>query len=159
LRALKQELEQLLLASLGKLTGSVLAQMPAASTVVVERTRDNQHGEFATNLALRLAKPAAGIRASLRPPSWPRSRRVPCSRAPKWQGPDFINFHLAPEAYARELARIHALGGAYGESSSAGRAGAGGVRVREPDRAAARGSWTPGGLRRDAREHSQGGGV
>jgi len=31
-------------------------------------------------------------------------------------GAGFINFHLAPEAYARELARIHALGGAYGES-------------------------------------------
>jgi len=113
---LKQELEQLLLASLGKLTGSVLAQMPAASTVVVERTRDNQHGEFATNLALRLAKPAgrnprelaAAIVAAL--PASPLLSRAEVA------GAGFINFHLAPEAYARELARIHALGGAYGES-------------------------------------------
>ena len=45
---MKQELEQLLLASLAKLTGSMLAEMPAASAVVVERTRDSQHGEFAT---------------------------------------------------------------------------------------------------------------
>ncbi len=116
LRALKQELEQLLLASLGKLTGSVLAQMPAASTVVVERTRDNQHGEFATNLALRLAKPAgrnprelaAAIVAAL--PASPLLSRAEVA------GAGFINFHLAPEAYARELARIHALGSAYGES-------------------------------------------
>src|SRR2546421_5811173 len=55
---LKQELEQLLLASLAKLTGSVLTEMPAASAVVVERTRDSGHGEFTTNLALRLAKAA-----------------------------------------------------------------------------------------------------
>jgi arginyl-tRNA synthetase len=113
---LKQELEQLLLASLGKLTGSVLPEMPAPSVVVVERTRDNQHGEFATNLALRLAKAArrnprelaAAIVAAL--PASPLLARTEVA------GAGFINFHLAPEAYAHELARIHALGGAYGES-------------------------------------------
>jgi arginyl-tRNA synthetase len=113
---LKQELERLLLASLSRLTGSILPQMPAASAVVVERTRDNQHGEFATNLALRLAKPAgrnprelaAAIVAAL--PASPLLARAEVA------GAGFINFHLAPEAYARELASIHALGGAYGES-------------------------------------------
>ena len=113
---MKQELEQLLLASLGKLTGSVLPEMPAPSAVVVERTRDNQHGEFATNLALRLAKAArrsprelaAAIVAAL--PASPLLARTEVA------GAGFINFHLAPEAYASELARIHALGGAYGES-------------------------------------------
>ena len=116
MRALKQELEQLLLASLGKLTGSVLAQMPAPSAVVVERTRDNRHGEFATNLALRLAKSAgrnprelaADIVAAL--PASPLLSRAEVA------GAGFINFHLTAEAYAHELARIHALGGAYGES-------------------------------------------
>ncbi|HLQ07479.1 MAG TPA: arginine--tRNA ligase [Steroidobacteraceae bacterium] len=113
---MKQELEQLLLASLGKLTGSVLPEMPAPSAVVVERTRDTQHGEFATNLALRLAKAArrnprelaAAIVAAL--PASPLLARTEVA------GAGFINFHLAPEAYARELASIHALGGAYGES-------------------------------------------
>ena len=32
--------------------------MPAASEVTLERTRDPQHGDFATNLAMRLAKAA-----------------------------------------------------------------------------------------------------
>src|SRR6266481_5530031 len=90
--------------------------MPAPSAVVVERTRDTQHGEFATNLALRLAKPAgrkprelaAAIVAAL--PASPLLARSEVA------GAGFINFHLAPEAYARELASIHALGGAYGES-------------------------------------------
>jgi len=55
---LKQELEQLLLSALARLAGGVLPQMPAPSAVVVERTRDAQHGDFATNVALRLAKAA-----------------------------------------------------------------------------------------------------
>ncbi|TLZ14259.1 MAG: arginine--tRNA ligase [Gammaproteobacteria bacterium] len=113
---MKQELEQLLLASLAKLTGSVLTEMPAASAVVVERTRDSGHGEFTTNLALRLAKAArrnprelaAAIVAAL--PASPLLSRTEVA------GAGFINFHLAPAAYARELASIHALGSAYGES-------------------------------------------
>ena len=113
---MKQELEQLLLASLAKLTGSVLTEMPAPSAVVVERTRDSEHGEFTTNLALRLAKAArrnprelaAAIVAAL--PASPLLSRTEVA------GAGFINFHLAPAAYARELASIHALGSAYGES-------------------------------------------
>ena len=113
---MKRELEQLLLASLAKLTGSMLAEMPTASAVVVERTRDSQHGEFATNLALRLARPAgrnprelaAAIVAAL--PASPLLSRTEVA------GAGFINFHLAPAAYARELALVHARGGAYGES-------------------------------------------
>ena len=113
---MKQELEQLLLASLAKLTGSVLTEIPAASAVVVERTRDSGHGDFTTNLALRLAKAArrnprelaAAIVAAL--PASPLLSRTEVA------GAGFINFHLAPEAYARELASIHALGSAYGES-------------------------------------------
>jgi arginyl-tRNA synthetase len=114
---LKQELEQLLLAALARLTGSVFPQMPAATAVVVERTRDAQHGDFATNLALRLAKAArrsprelaAALVAAL-----PASALV--ARA-EVAGAGFINFHLTAAAYARELAAIHAQGGAYGESA------------------------------------------
>ena len=114
---MKQELEQLLLASLTRLTGGVLPAMPAAAVVVVERTRDTQHGDFATNVALRLAKPArrnprelaAAIVAAL-PPN-------PLVARAEVAGAGFINFHLAATAYARELAGIHAQGAAYGQSS------------------------------------------
>jgi arginyl-tRNA synthetase len=113
---LKQELEQLLLAALARLGGDVLPEMPAAAVVVVERTRDAQHGDFATNLALRLAKSArhkprelaAAIVAAL-PPSELITRA-------EVAGAGFINFHLTAAAYARELARIHAEGAAYGAS-------------------------------------------
>jgi arginyl-tRNA synthetase len=112
----KQELEQLLLAALARLTGSVLPQMPAASAVAVERTRDPQHGDFTTNLALRLAKAArcnprelaAAVVAAL-----PASALIARSEV---AGAGFINFHLTAAAYARELARIHTEGARYGES-------------------------------------------
>jgi arginyl-tRNA synthetase len=113
---LKHELEQLLLAALARLEGSVLPQLPPAAAVVVERTRDAQHGDFATSLALRLAKAArreprelaADIVAAL--PASPLLARAEVA------GAGFINFQLSPEAYARELATIHAQGTGYGES-------------------------------------------
>jgi arginyl-tRNA synthetase len=117
---LNKDLEQLLLAALSRLGGSDLPQMPAANTVVVERTRDAQHGDFASNVALRLAKQAgrkprelaAAIVAALPPSELVARAEV--------AGAGFINFHLSAQAYARELARIHAQGGAYGESGLGG---------------------------------------
>jgi arginyl-tRNA synthetase len=113
---LKEELEQLLLAALARLTGSVLPQMPAASTVTVERTRETQHGDFATNVALRLAKSARRSPAELAAAivaALPASELV--ARA-EVAGAGFINFHLSPAALARGLAAIHEQGAAYGTS-------------------------------------------
>jgi len=117
---LKQELEQLLLSALARLAGSMLAQAPPVSAVVVERTRDAQHGDFASNVALRLAKAAgknprelaASIVAAL-----PENALL--ARA-EVAGAGFINFHLTPQAYARELAAIHERGAAYGSSELGG---------------------------------------
>ena len=113
---MKQELEQLLLAALDTLVGGLIPEKPAAASVVVERTREAQHGDFASNVALRLAKAArrnprelaAAIVAAL--PSSALLARAEVA------GAGFINFHLAPEAYARELAAIHEQGARYGES-------------------------------------------
>ncbi|HXY76648.1 MAG TPA: arginine--tRNA ligase [Steroidobacteraceae bacterium] len=114
---MKQELEPLLLAALGKLIPNLLPQMPAPGTVVIERTRDAQHGDFSTNLALRLGKAArkpprelaAAIVAAL--PASPLIARVEVA------GAGFINFYLTSEAYAHELRRIHELGARYGTST------------------------------------------
>jgi arginyl-tRNA synthetase len=113
---LKQELEQLLLAALARLSANVLPDPPAASVVTVERTRDAQHGDFATNLALRLAKAA---RRNPRELATAIVEALPASALvarTEIAGAGFINFHLAPAAYARELAAIHSQGAAYGES-------------------------------------------
>ena len=114
---MKHQLEQLLLASLTRLTGSVLPEMPAASAVVVERARDALHGDFATNVALRLAKPAGKNPRELAAAIVAALPHNPLLARAEVAGAGFINFHLSPAAYARELARIHSQGAAYGESA------------------------------------------
>jgi arginyl-tRNA synthetase len=116
---LKQPLEQLLLQALQGLAD--LPAPPDASAVTVERTRDTRHGDFSSNVALRLAKSARrnprelaqSIVAAL-----PNNSLI--ARA-EVAGAGFINFFLMPEAHARELARIHELGERYGESASGAR--------------------------------------
>ena len=115
---MKQQLEHLLLAALQKLAGGILPAVPEPSAIGVERTRDAQHGDFATNIALRLAKPARrnprelaqAIVAAL-PPS-------PLVARTEIAGAGFINFFLAPGAYASQLAGIHELGDRYGLSQT-----------------------------------------
>lgn len=114
---MKQELQQLLTAATSKLVGGVLPEAPAPSAVVVERTRDPAHGDFATNIALRLAKAAgrkprelADAILSALPPNTLIART-------EVAGAGFINFFLSPQAYAGELARIHQLGERYGTST------------------------------------------
>jgi arginyl-tRNA synthetase len=88
--------------------------------VVIERTRDAQHGDFATSVALRLAKSArrnprelaAAIVAALPPSELVARAEV--------AGAGFINFHLSATAYARELSAIHAQADTYGCSRAGG---------------------------------------
>jgi len=113
---LKQPLEQLLLEALRKLPGNLLPSPADPAVVTVERTRDAQHGDFATNVAMRLAKSARlnprelaqAIVAAL-PPS-------PIVARAEVAGAGFINFFLAQNAYGQELATIHAQGERYGRS-------------------------------------------
>ncbi len=115
---MKQSLEQLLLAALESLPGGVLPAPPDAAAVTLERARDAKHGDFSSNVALRLAKAARrnprelaqAIVAAL-PPS-------PLVARTEVAGAGFINFHLTPDAYARELARIHELRERYGRSAA-----------------------------------------
>jgi arginyl-tRNA synthetase len=53
---LKIELEELLAQALAGLPGGMLAAPVDRSWISVERTRDAQHGDYACNIALRLAK-------------------------------------------------------------------------------------------------------
>ncbi|MGB6452800.1 MAG: arginine--tRNA ligase [Steroidobacteraceae bacterium] len=114
---MKQPLEQLLLRALQALPVDLVPEPPDPAAVTVERTRDAKHGDFATNVALRLAKSARrsprelaqAIIAAL-PPS-------PLLARAEVAGAGFINFFLTQDAYARELASIHELGERYGRSA------------------------------------------
>jgi arginyl-tRNA synthetase len=115
---LKQELEQLLLSALRSLAGDIIPEPPTA--VSVERTRDPQHGDFATHVALRLAKSTRTKPRDLAQAIIAALPKSPLVARAELAGAGFINFFLTPEAYSRELARIHELGDRYGRSNLGG---------------------------------------
>ena len=113
---MKHPLEQLLRAALGSLAGGILAEAPEAASVTVERARDAQHGDFASNVAMRLAKAA---RRNPRELAQAIVAALPANTLiarTEIAGAGFINFFLSPAAYADELARIRSLGADYGRS-------------------------------------------
>ena len=108
--------------TIAKLVGRALAALPelhdqpelATLDPEIERARDARHGDFASNVALRLAKPARcsprrlaeSIVAHL--PDDPAIARVEVA------GPGFINFFVTDDAAHAVVADIHRLGERYG---------------------------------------------
>ena len=88
----------------------------ATPDFVVERPKTREHGDFATNAAMQLAKAA---RSNPRAIATALVAALPASDdVAKVQiaGPGFINFHLSPGAYQREVATALAQGTAYGRN-------------------------------------------
>ncbi len=113
---MKYRIEQLVQAALATLPPDVLPADIARPVVDIERTRDAAHGDFATNVALQLAKPA---RRNPRQLAQAILDALPASELiekAEMAGPGFINFHLSAQAYQQELSRIFALGLTYGYS-------------------------------------------
>jgi arginyl-tRNA synthetase len=87
---------------------------PGSATI--ERTRDATHGDFASNIAMQLAKAAKrkprelaqAIVAAL--PASDLVAKVEIA------GPGFINFFVSPAGYHQELLRVLDEGAAYGRS-------------------------------------------
>ena len=102
------------LAALPELTEAAF-DLSVSSTV--ERTRDPSHGDFASNIAMRLAKPARksprDIAASI-VQALSESEQV---NRIDVAGPGFINFHLSDSAFHGELESILDTGDAYGRQA------------------------------------------
>ena len=118
MNALKQELEQLLSEALARLTGTLLPAAVDPKNIVIERTRDPANGDFATNVAMRLAK-ATGLAprdlATAIVAALPHSPHVVrCEIA----GAGFINFFIAGDAQAQVVRQVHALGDSFGRNAS-----------------------------------------
>ncbi len=111
---MKEQLRDLVLAAIAALQAG--GELPADTTAafVVERTKNRDHGDFATNAALLLAKAAsrkprdlaAALVAAL--PAQDAIAKVEIA------GPGFINFFLSPAAYQGEVRTALAQGAAYG---------------------------------------------
>jgi arginyl-tRNA synthetase len=80
--------------------------VPAPATIGIDATRDPKHGDFATNVALALAKPLGKpprAVAELIAKHLPASARVAKTEI---AGPGFINFFLAPGAFQAVVPEI-----------------------------------------------------
>jgi arginyl-tRNA synthetase len=97
-----------------KLVQDALATLPELADAVadlalettVERTRDPSHGDFATNVAMRLAKPARMNPRAL-------AEKIVAAMPPSDDitkmdiaGPGFINVHLSPAAFHEEVVAV-----------------------------------------------------
>jgi arginyl-tRNA synthetase len=117
----KSELERLLREALRSLVPDIIPEADPAQ-VVVERARDAQHGDFASNIAMRLAKPARRSPRELAQAligALPRNQLISSAEV---AGAGFINFRLAKDAWFAALRQVAAQGAAYGRSlAGAGR--------------------------------------
>ncbi|MGH8220604.1 MAG: arginine--tRNA ligase [Steroidobacteraceae bacterium] len=115
---MKQQLEQLLLAALRGLPADLLPSPAESSAVTVERARDPKHGDFASSIALKLAKAARRSPREIAQSIVAALPANPFVARAEVAGAGFINFFLSPGAYARELAAIHELADRYGRSAA-----------------------------------------
>ena len=108
--------------AIAKLLEDALARLPdlarvageLAAEATIERTRDAAHGHFASNVAMRLAKPA---RRSPRDIAAAIVEQLPDTELlekVEIAGPGFINFYLSPLAFHAELVTILDKGEDYG---------------------------------------------
>jgi arginyl-tRNA synthetase len=115
---MKNDIEQLLRAALTRLPDGLLPADIPLENLGVERTRDAANGDFATNLAMRLAKAARRPPRELAQalvgalPAHPGVERVQIA------GAGFINFFLARAAQSEVVRRIHEAGDRYGTNTS-----------------------------------------
>ena len=113
---MKAQIENLLNAAIAGLQAEGGLPPGLAVSAEVDRTRSKEHGDFASNVALVLAKAAGAkprdvalkIVAAL--PNSPFVTKVEIA------GPGFINFFLKENAYQQVIARILQEGNAYGRS-------------------------------------------
>jgi arginyl-tRNA synthetase len=115
---LKQAIEQLLHAALARLKGDLLPADIPTDNLGVERTRDASNGDFATNLAMRLAKLARKPPRELAQAIVAAMEKDPAVARVEIAGAGFINFFLAAQAQADVVRRVHEAGDAYGRNGS-----------------------------------------
>ncbi|MFC7301172.1 arginine--tRNA ligase [Cognatiluteimonas weifangensis] len=116
LRALVRTLVEQTIATL-RAQGALPADL-AVPAFVIERPKDRSHGDFSSNAALLLAKPAksnpraiAQALVAALPPS-------DAIAAVEIAGPGFLNFRLAAHAWQGELRAILDAGAGYGRNDS-----------------------------------------
>ncbi len=95
----------------------------ATPDFVVERPKDRSHGDFASNVAMLLARHAGqgGAKSNPRAVAQALIDALPANEhiaSIDIAGPGFLNVRLAAGAWQRQLRRVHEEGAAYGRNAS-----------------------------------------
>jgi arginyl-tRNA synthetase len=117
---LKTLIDDLLRHALASLPEALVPAAERALDIEVERARDPQHGDFASNIAMRLAK---ATRQNPRKLAAALVAALPASSAlakVEIAGAGFINFFLKEGAYHAEIGRVLAQDADYGKSEFGG---------------------------------------
>lgn len=113
---MKHHLEQLVNTAIQQLQADATLPAELSFKLQVERTKDRQHGDFACNVALMLAKPAKrkprDIAEAIVAVLGDSAQVVKVEIA----GPGFINFFLSPSAYHAVIGQIQEQADNFGRS-------------------------------------------
>ena len=114
---MKQQIAQLLESALQTLKAQDVIPADIAPNIQVENTRDKAHGDFATNLAMMLAKPAKSnprALAQLLCDALPESNVIDKTEI---AGPGFINFFVNDSAIYSVIGDVLEAGSEFGRQS------------------------------------------
>jgi arginyl-tRNA synthetase len=115
---MKKRLESLLQDAVAALKASGTLPADIDAPVMVERARDARHGDFATNLAMALAKPARSNPRQLAEIIIAALPADPAVTRTEIAGPGFINFFIDPKAQFGVIPAILEAGPDYGRSTA-----------------------------------------
>ena len=113
---MKQKLESLLLQAVETLKTDGILGRELNPQINLERARDQQHGDFATNLAMMLAKPAKMNPRQLAEKIIAALAADEAVSKVEIAGPGFINFFIDPKAQYQIINTIHQQGHKFGLS-------------------------------------------
>ncbi len=114
---MKHELEHLLQHAVEALKTQGVLDQPLSVQISLERCRDPQHGDFASNLALLLAKPAKLNPRQLAEKIVAEIPLAGLVSKIEIAGPGFINFFINPDSQFEIIKQIHAQGKKFGLSN------------------------------------------
>ncbi len=114
---MKQKIEELILQAVETLKTSGIIGLEITPRITIERTRDAQYGDFASNLALVLAKSAKVSPRQLAEKIIAALPRHDAVMKVELAGPGFINFFINPNAQYQIVRQIHNEGRGFGLST------------------------------------------
>ena len=113
---MKQKLESLLQQAVESLKSEGILEKNLSPQINIERTKDKQHGDFATNLALILAKPAKSNPRQLAEKIIKVLTEDSAIAKVEIAGPGFINFFINADTQFQIVKHIHEAGNQFGLS-------------------------------------------